>query len=87
MLICFQLQKDSLCFLYVSQDTRFINVRALRGGEGVQDEVSLHSIGGPGTCSCRPGWPQTHRDPPVSTSQALESKVCSTMNSLRVYFL
>lgn len=47
MLICFQLQKDSLCFLYVSQDTRFINVRALRGGEGVQDEVSLHSIGGP----------------------------------------
>ena len=31
----------------------------------------------PGTL-CRPGWPQTHRDPPVSASQVLRLKACTT---------
>ena len=30
---------------------------------------------------CRPGWPQTHRDPSASVSQVLELKLCSTMPS------
>jgi hypothetical protein len=28
---------------------------------------------------CRPGWPQTHRDPPASASQVLGLKVCITI--------
>ena len=27
---------------------------------------------------CRPGWPWTHRDPPVSASQVLRLQVCTT---------
>jgi hypothetical protein len=30
---------------------------------------------------CRPGWPQTHRDPPASASQVLGWKVCITTPS------
>ena len=35
-----------------------------------------------GTSSCKPGWPQTHRDPPVSAFQVLELKVCSSTTQL-----
>ena len=31
-----------------------------------------------GTSSCRPGWPQTHRDSPASASQVLVLTVCAT---------
>ena len=32
----------------------------------------------PGTSSCRPGWPRTHRDPPASAFRVLGLKVCTT---------
>ena len=32
----------------------------------------------PGTSSCRPGWPRTHRDLPASASQVLGLKACAT---------
>ena len=32
----------------------------------------------PGTSSCRPGWPQTHRNLPASASCVLGLKACST---------
>ena len=39
----------------------------------------LCSLGAwPGTSSCRPGWPQTHRDLFGSTSQVLGLKACTT---------
>ncbi|CAO2628824.1 hypothetical protein LEMLEM_LOCUS20187, partial [Lemmus lemmus] len=34
---------------------------------------------------CRPGWPQTHRDPPVSASQVLGLKVCSATANKHLY--
>ena len=37
-----------------------------------QDKVSLCSF----DLGCRPGWPQTHRDPPVSAFQVLGLKAC-----------
>ena len=36
---------------------------------------------------CRPGWPQTHRDPPASSSQILELKVCTIMPYSWVTFI
>ena len=32
----------------------------------------------PGTNSCRPGWPQTHRDPPASAPWVLGLMACTT---------
>ena len=32
----------------------------------------------PGTSSCRPGWPKTHRDLPASVSRVLGLKACAT---------
>lgn len=32
---------------------------------------------------CRPSWPQTHRDPPASTSRMLGLKVCTTTLSMK----
>ena len=32
----------------------------------------------PGTSSCRPGWPRTHKDPPASASRVLGLKACAT---------
>ena len=40
----------------------------------------------PGTKSCRPGWAQTHRGPPASTSQVLGLKACTTIARLEVFF-
>ena len=37
--------------------------------------------------SYRPGWPQTHRDPPASASRILGLKVCATTARLRRSFL
>ncbi|CAO2636982.1 hypothetical protein LEMLEM_LOCUS23756 [Lemmus lemmus] len=36
------------------------------------------SVASPGTSSCRPGWPRTHRDPPAYASRVLGLKVCTT---------
>ena len=41
----------------------------------------------PGTISCRPGWPQTHRDPPASASQVLGLKVCTATTQILVTIL
>ena len=41
--------------------------------------VSLCSSGSPQSLSlCRPGWPQSHRDPPASASQVLGLNACAT---------
>ena len=46
------------------------------------DRVSLCSFGAcPRTSSCKPGYSQTHRDPPASATQVLELKVCTTTPS------
>ena len=39
-----------------------------------------------GTSSCRPGWPQTHRDLPTSASQVLGLKVCTSTARLAAEF-
>ena len=36
---------------------------------------------------CRPGWPQTHRDPPASTSRVLGLKVCATTAWLVLFLI
>ena len=36
----------------------------------------------PGTSSYRPGWPQTHRDPPASASRVLGLKLCTIITRL-----
>ena len=36
----------------------------------------------PGTRSCRPGFPQNHRDPPASASQVLGLKACTATHHL-----
>ena len=41
----------------------------------------------PGTSSCRPGWPRTHRDPPAFASQVLGLKACATTARLEAVFL
>ena len=53
-----------------------------------QDRVSLcNSSGYPGTPSVEQGWPQTHRDPPVSAFQVLGIKACTTTAQPEFVFL
>lgn len=40
----------------------------------------------PGTSSPGPGWPQSHRGPPVSVSRVLEFKACTTTAQLHSNF-
>ena len=40
----------------------------------------------PGTSSCRPGWPRTHRDPPASASRVLGLKACATTAQQNILF-
>ena len=50
------------------------------------DRISLcNSSSCPGTSSCRPGWPHTHREPPASGSRVLGLKVCTTTAQLRLH--
>ena len=45
----------------------------------------LYSFGAcPGTSSCTPGWPRTHREPPASASQVLLLKACATTAQLKI---
>ena len=51
-----------------------------------QDRVSLcNSPDCPGTSSCRPGWPRTHRDSPASAFRALGLKVWATTSWLELF--
>ena len=40
-----------------------------------------------GTNSCRPGWPQTHKDSPASASWVLGLKACTTTTWLYLFLL
>ena len=52
------------------------------------DRVSLcNSPSFPGTSSCRPGWPQTHRDLPASASWVLGLKMCATTTQLKLLLI
>ena len=53
-------------------------LRVALGMMSFHSNKSLTYSGCPGNSLCRPGWPQTHRDPPASASWVLGLKVCAT---------